>query len=142
MGESSGDNFRATISGDVSGQVAFGTGNVQTQVKQTGPAEVTEADLEELRREIAALKQRVKDESPPEQQGPALERLDELEQAVISDAPNLTTMQYVKQWFAKNLPTLAESVASVVVHPIVGKLVGAAGDALAGEFRQRFGSDS
>ena len=53
----------------------------------------------------------------------------------------MTTMEYVKRWFVKNLPGLAEAVTGVVVHPIVGKLVEAAGDALAAEFRRRFGGE-
>jgi hypothetical protein len=50
-------------------------------------------------------------------------------------------MEYVKRWFVKNLPGLAGAVTSIVVHPIVGKLVEAAGDALAAEFRRRFGGE-
>jgi len=63
----------------------------------------------------------------------------ELEEAVTAEKPDLTTMEYVKQWFVKNLPGLAGAVTGVVVNPIVGKLVEAAGDALAAEFRRRFG---
>jgi hypothetical protein len=46
----------------------------------------------------------------------------------------VTTVQYVGRWFRKNVPALAGAVASIVIHPIVGKLVGAAGDALVAEF--------
>jgi len=53
--------------------------------------------------------------------------------------PDLTTMEYVKKWFVKNLPALAGSVTSLVVHPVVGKLVTAAGDAAVAEFNRRFG---
>ena len=68
-----------------------------------------------------------------------MERVDELEQAITEEKPDLSTMEYVKNWFVRNLPGLAGTVTSVVVHPIVGKLVEAGGDALVGEFRRRFG---
>ena len=48
-------------------------------------------------------------------------------------------MVYVKQWFAKNLPHLAEKVGALVTSPIVTRLVAAAGDAAVAEFRRRFG---
>jgi len=42
----------------------------------------------------------------------------------------------VRDWFAANVPKLAGAVAGLVVHPVVGKLVEAAGDAVVGEFKQ------
>jgi hypothetical protein len=48
-------------------------------------------------------------------------------------------MEYVKNWFRKNVPALAGMVTSVVVHPIVGKLVEAGGDMLVKDFNKRFG---
>lgn len=67
--------------------------------------------------------------------------MEELKEAVTAEKPDLTTIEYVKGWFVKNLPDLAGAVTSVVVHPIVGKLVEAASDALAAEFRRRFGRE-
>ena len=139
--EKPGDVIRATISGDVSGQVAVGKGITQTQTVGAARPEVTEGDLAELRQVLADLKEKVAAEAPPEKKGAALERVDELEQAITAEEPDLTTMEYVKRWFVKNLPGLAGAVTSVVVHPIVGKLVEAAGDALAAEFRRRFGGE-
>ncbi len=63
----------------------------------------------------------------------------ELESAVITAEPDLTTMEYLRNWFVKRLPSIAGAVTDVIVNPIVGKLVGAAGDSLAAEFRRRFG---
>jgi hypothetical protein len=139
--EKSGDVIRAVISGDVSGQVAVGKGITQTQTVGAARPEVTEAELAELRQTLADLKARVEAEAPPEKKEAALERVEELEEAVTAEEPDLTTMEYVKRWFVKNLPGLAGTVTSVVVHPIVGKLVEAAGDALAAEFRRRFGGE-
>jgi hypothetical protein len=58
----------------------------------------------------------------------------ELEEALTAEKPDLTTVQYVKRWFARNLPALAGSLTSLLVHPLVGRLVQAGGDALVAEF--------
>jgi hypothetical protein len=134
----SGDVIRATISGDVSGQVAVGKGITQIQTIGATSPQVTEAELAELRQVLVGLKAKVAAEAPPDKKDAALERVAELEEAVTAEEPDLPTMEYVKGWFAKNLPGLAGAVTSVVVHPVVGKLVEAAGDALAAEFRRRF----
>jgi hypothetical protein len=139
--ERSGDVIRATISGDISGQVAVGKGITQTQTIGAARPEVTETDLAELRQALADLRAKVAAEAPPEKKDAALERVEELEDALTAKEPDLATMEYVKGWFAKNLPDLAGAVTSVVVHPTVGKLVEAAGDALAAEFRRRFGGE-
>ena len=137
--ERSGDVIRAAISGDVSGQVAVGKGITQTQTIGAARPQVTETELAELRQALADLKAKVATEAPPEKKDAALERVEELEEAIIAEELDLSTMEYVKRWFVKTLPGLAGAVTSVVVHPIVGKLVEAAGDALAAEFRRRFG---
>lgn len=139
--EPSGDVIRATISGDISGQVAVGKGITQIQTVGAAQPQVTEAELAELRQVLADLKAKVAAEAPPDKKDAALERVEELEEAVAAEEPDLSTMEYVKRWFVKNLPGLAGAVTSVVVHPIVGKLVEAAGDALAAEFRRRFGGE-
>jgi hypothetical protein len=139
--EKKGDVIKATISGDVSGQAAVGKGITQTQIAGVAKSEVTEVDLAELRQALAELKAKVAAEAPLEKKDAALERLGELEETVTAEEPDLTTMEYVKNWFVKNLPGLAGAVTSVVVHPIVGKLVEAAGDTLAAEFRRRFGGE-
>ena len=137
----SGDVIRATISGAISGQVAVGKGITQTQTIGAAPPQVTEAELAQLRQVLADLKAKVVAEAPPDKKDAALERVDELEEALTAKEPDLATMEYVKRWFIKNLPGLTGAVTSVVVHPIVGKLVEAAGDALAAEFRRRFSRD-
>jgi len=139
--EKSGDVIRATISGDISGQVAVGKGITQIQTIGAARLEVTEADLAELRQALVNLKAQVAAEAPPDKKDAALERVEELEEAVTAEEPDLTTMEYINRWFVKNLPGLAGAVTSVVVHPIVGKLVEAAGDTLAAEFRRRFGGE-
>ncbi len=135
-----GDVINATISGPVSGQVAVGNGITQVNVMgRTGP-QVTQADLDELRQALARVKAQLESEAAPEEKAAALERMDELEEAITAEKPDLTTMEYVKRWFARHLPELAGAVTGVIIHPIVGKIVEAAGDGLAAEFRRRFGA--
>jgi formate dehydrogenase maturation protein FdhE len=135
----SGDSISATI-GDVSdaSQVAIGHHINQSQTYGAPP---TEAEMAQLRQMFEELKTKIAQEAPPAEQEKALERVDELEAAVTAKEPDLTTMEYVKNWFVKHLPSVAGSVVGLVVHPIVGKLVEAGGDALASTFRKRFGAE-
>ncbi len=57
----------------------------------------------------------------------------------MATKPDLTTMEYVKNWFEKHLPQMAGAIISVLVNPIVGKVVEAAGELAAGELKRRFG---
>ena len=135
----SGDSISATI-GDVSdrSQVAVGHHIKQTQTHGAPPV-VTEEEMGQLRQMFDELKTKIAQEVPPAEQEKALERVDELQEAVTAKEPDLTTMGYVRNWFVKNLPAVAGSVVSLVVHPIVGKLVEVGGDALTSTFRKRFG---
>jgi hypothetical protein len=138
-----GDGIRVHIGGSVTegGQVAAGSNISQSYVRThtEGAPAVTEADLAELHRAVEAVKARIVAEVPPDEQTPALERVDELEAAVVAEEPDLTTLQYLRNWFGKNLPKLASAVTGLIVHPVVGKIVEAAGDLAARQFRELFG---
>ena len=135
----SGDNISATI-GDVSdrSQVAVGHHIKQSQVHGAPPV-MTEEEMAQLRQMFEDLKAKIVQDVPPAEKEKALERVDELQEAVTAKEPDLTTMEYVRNWFVKNLPSVAGSVVGLIVHPLVGKLVEVGGDALASTFRQRFG---
>ena len=135
----SGDNISATI-GDVSdrSQVAVGHHIKQSQVHGAPPV-MTEAEMIQLRQMFEDLKAKIAQDVPPAEKEKALERVDELQAAVTAKEPDLTTMEYVRNWFVKNLPSVAGSVVGLIVHPLVGKLVEVGGDALASTFRKRFG---
>jgi hypothetical protein len=139
----SGDDIRVSIGGSVreGGQVGVGRDISQSYVRThtEGAAAVTEADLAELRRAVEAVKAQIVAEVPPDQQAAALERVDELQEAVVADEPDLTTLQYIRKWFGKNLPKVAGSVTGLIIHPVVGKIVEAAGDLAARQFRELFG---
>ncbi len=132
-----GDNIRVTVSGDLSGQLAIGSQITQIQQVATTPP-TNEAEL--LQR-LADIRASIQSEAPAEKKAPALERVDELQHAVTNKKPDvetISTMEYIKNWFTKNLPTLAGAVTSVIVNPIVGSVVKAAGDLVADEFTRRF----
>ncbi len=135
----SGDFISANI-GDVGerSQVAVGSQITQTQTHGEPPV-ITEEDRAQLQQMFAELRTKIEQEAPPEEKAKALERVDELKEAVTAKKPDLTTMEYVKNWFGKNLPSVAGSVVSLIVHPLVGKVVEVGGEALASTFRKRFG---
>ncbi len=120
-------------------QVAVGDGNIQTYVARETRPEVTRAELDQVYKLLADLKAQVEAQAPAEKKAAGLERVAELEAAITAEKPDLTTMGYVKNWFVKNLPSLAGAVTGLVVHPIVGKLVEAAGEMLASELKERLG---
>ncbi len=130
------------IDGNVSGQVAVGKNIKQAQALRAGTPKLTEAELKTLTELIAGLKQQVSAEAPPDKKELALEKVSELEQAITDKKPDVSTMEYVRNWFVKNIPGLAGAVTSLVVNPLVGKLVEAAGETIAQEFKHRFGIEN
>lgn len=130
-----GDSITATFNGTTSGQIAVGTHIAQQQVTTAEP--IGAAELHELRAAFADLRAQVAAQAPADRQSAAAERIDELEQALLDAEPDTTTIAYVRRWFATKLPQLAGAVAGVLVHPAVGRIVGAAGDAIAAELGDR-----
>jgi len=131
-----GDSIQITI-GDHVRDVAAGKGIHQVIGEQVR-VQVTKADLAAVRELFAELKRQIEAQAPPEKKDPAMERVEELEEAVTAGKPDLTTMEYVKNWFGKHLPQLAGVVVSVLVNPIVGKVVEATGELAAEELKRRF----
>lgn len=135
-----GDHVTGTITGNVSGQAAIGKGINQRSTAGAPAGAPTEAELADFRRLLEELRAQVAAEAPPEVRAAAAERVGEMEAAVTAGGePDLDTLAYVRKWFARNLPSLAGAVTSVVIHPLVGRLVTAGGDAAVAEFRRRFG---
>ena len=127
--------------GNISGgQVSLGLGSSPQQPSRQ-PSLSIENHLAVVRERLGHLKAQVEAEAPSEKKDAALERLEELTEAITATAPDLDTIAYVKSWFAKNVPTLTEAVTAVVVHPSVSELMAAAGEAVATEFRRRFGRE-
>lgn len=125
-----GDRISAVVTGPVQGQVAVGKGIDQRQ--QTGDMQLTltQAQRAEVADVFATLRDQVAATVPEADRPAALDRVAELEEAVTAAQPDLTTVDYVKQWFARKLPTAAGLVASVLVHPLIGAIVQRAGERL------------
>ena len=128
--------YEVKIDGAVSGQVGVGEHIQQTNIRNSP---VTEADRAAVGELLAELKRQVAAETRPEDRDAALGRLDDLGDAVVAEPPNVGTLVYVRDWFAAHLPALARRVNDLILNPLVGKIVGAAGDLAAAEFRNAFG---
>lgn len=133
------DITTVNISGGVNGQVGVGDNIAMTQTVGALPTPVTEAELTELRQILIDLKAQIEVDAPTEKRAAAAERLDELEEAITGSEPDVATIGYVQGWFKRNLPAVAGAVTSLVLHPIVAKLVTTAGDALAADFARLIG---
>jgi hypothetical protein len=123
------------IDGNAGGQMAVGnriTQNIE-QFDRTEP--VTDAELADLRALIASLRTQVAANTPPEFRESALERIDELAEAVTAEQPEFGTARYVLGWFRKKVPALAGAVRDLVLNPLVSRVVGAAGDVAAADFQ-------
>jgi hypothetical protein len=137
MSEQRGDRINIRVGGDVSGQLVAGRGNT-TSWTQSQPSAVTQEELVTLQSLFDQLHALI-DTEAGDQKTAARDKLDELAEAVASEPPDLATMEHVPGWFRRKLPTLAHAAYSLVVHPIVAKVVAASGDELAAEFTRRFG---
>ncbi len=126
-----GDHINAVVTGPVQGAVAIGKDISQQQEVGSMDLALSDAEKTELRTLFASLRQQMSAVVPVSERRAALERVDELEEALVADRPDLTTIEYIRQWFARKLPAAAGLVASVLVHPLVGRIVERAGDKLA-----------
>lgn len=133
-----GDTIHISV-GEHSKNVAAGKDVTQNVTEQVANFQVTTEDLSAVKKIFAELKEQVPKEISSEMQPPAIERIDELEEAITGEKPDLTTMEYVKNWFTKKLPQFAGKIISVLVNPIVGKVVEAGGEIAAAELKERFG---
>jgi hypothetical protein len=82
---------------------------------------------------FASLRELVGAQAPAELRGQAVAHVEELEQSVIADRPDTNKIESIKRWFRDHLPALAGAVVSVIVHPLVGSIVAAAGERIAND---------
>lgn len=139
MTDSRGDRYDVRAD-QVSGQIVVGRDNTVTRFEAAPTAgPVTEEELAALRAEFARVRGLVPRASADADR--ARDLLDELEEAATApDADSPSTMAYVRRWFNRHVPSLDEAVAALVIHPVVLRLMEAAGGAVADEFRRRFGA--
>jgi hypothetical protein len=108
------------------------TGDYATVSQHVG---LSPAEVDELRGTFDALKRDVAASVPPEQRDEALAQAAEVEAAVVAAEPDPSRFKRALAWFREHAPQIAGSVASIVVTPIVGKVVETAGEAVAARFR-------
>jgi hypothetical protein len=132
-----GDRFSVRVGRDVSGQVVAGSGNFLSWNRISAAGSVTADELDKLREAFDEFRRLLSAEAG-DQADLAQRKLDELEEAVTANEPDLATMEATRSWFLRKLPRLAKPISSLILHPIVTRLVSAAGDQLVAEFTRRF----
>ena len=125
--------FTPTFHGPIHGPVHTGTGALRVASLRYG------MDAAEINKLFEGLVGLVQQEAPPEKKAKALSEVGELKKAVLADKPDLGRMESVLRWFRKNIPQLAGAVGSVILNPLIGKVVEAAGEIVVEEFKRRFG---
>lgn len=130
-------NITATT---IHGQVVVGENNTVSRVSVgSHPEAITPEEMAQLLEHFARLRAIVATEAPADQKDAALQRVDELEEAMTADEPRAVN-DGVRQEVVRAAPAEpGRRGRHRHRHSIVGKLVGAAGDGLANEFRRRFG---
>ena len=122
-----GRSIKAEIGNVTQGQVAVGEDITQSQTVVNTSAPPTAEELKELTAEFAKLKAQVERDAPPDVRDEAVRQTEALQQATIAEKPDVSVMASAKKWFLDHAPGLLGAVTSVVINPIVGKIVDSAG---------------
>jgi hypothetical protein len=128
--EGSSGKFNISIGSVSESQIVTGDYNTVSQKVGLSPDEV-----EDLRAAFQGLRATVQSQAPAEKRSEALAQAAEIEGAVVAEAPDPGRVRTALRWFRDNLPELAGAVTTVLVNPLVGKVVTSAGEAVAGQFR-------
>jgi hypothetical protein len=132
-----GGKFNISFAGNVtSSQFVTGDYNHVTQTIGMSPDDVAalKSVFDDLRGAVAS-------DVPPEHQQEALAEVGELEKALVAKQPDPGRVRKALQWFRAHAPQLVGTVASVVINPLVGKVVEGAGEAVAKAVRDAVQSD-
>jgi hypothetical protein len=125
--------YTPTFHGPIYGPTHAGSGDIRVGSLRYG------MQADELGKLFQSLSRLVEEQAPPDKKAAALQQVGELKAAVQAPKPDVNRMEAVLNWFKRNIPQLAGAVASVIVNPIVGQVVQAAGEVAADELRRRFG---
>lgn len=136
MSEAGTGNVRGDVrvGGNLTGQLAIGHHIEQNMVQFRRDDPVTAAEHAGLTALFDALRGRVEAELPVDQRAMALDRVEELAEAVTDEKPQLSTMEAALLWFRKRVPELAGAVKELILNPLVSRIVGATGDVTAEKF--------
>lgn len=157
----SGGGLSISIGGSVGGSVAVGDHNVQ--IGSAGPGStvivggetaqqsfdarqqaslarpLTPEEIASLADAFRSLDKQIEQDAPAERKEEARQQVEQLKEAVAAEKPDVPAMEKARGWFVENLPAMLGAVTSILTHPIVGKLVEAAGEFTLDQFRQRLG---
>lgn len=125
--------YMPAFHGPIYGPVHAGRGDMNVGRLQYGLQADGLANL------FGSLRSLVEDQAPADRKDEAIEQVDALQGAIREGKPNVRKIESVLIWFKEHLPKLAGAVTSVVLNPIVGKIVEAAGDMVAAEFTELLG---
>jgi hypothetical protein len=129
--DSTSGKFNIQIGTVSESQVTIGDYNTVTQ--RVG---LSAEEAAQLRTVFTDFKATVAEQAAPERRDEAVAQADELERAIVAEEPDPGRVRKVLRWFREHAPQLAGTALSVVVNPLVGKLVEGAGQAIADHFRQ------
>ncbi|WP_433238115.1 hypothetical protein ACQPYK_30205 [Streptosporangium sp. CA-135522] len=134
MTDSPKEGISVRVGRNMVGQINAGDGNIAVwnQAEQASPPR----DVDGLKARLDELRELIGSEGGDNAEA-ALAKLDELEEALLAETPDLATMEHVRGWFTRKFPRLAAAVGRVIVSPAVTSLVAAAGDELSAEFTRR-----
>lgn len=124
--------YTPTFHGPIYGPTHTGAGDMHVGLLKYG---FQADDLDTLFQSLLKL---VEEQAPAPKKQEALQQVHTLRSAIQASKPDVSRMQSVLNWFKRSVPQLAGAVTSVVVHPIVGRVVEAAGEVAADELRRRF----
>jgi hypothetical protein len=130
-GEQRGGKFNVSFGDVTQSQIVMGDYNTVSQRVGLTPEETAE-----LRAAFSDMRTTVARDAQPEQREEALAKAHELERAVVAEQPDPGRIRTVLRCFRDNAPQLAGAVVSVVINPLVGKVVEGAGEAIANQFRE------
>lgn len=103
----------ASIGGPVAGQVAVGGDIVQHQSVAGPAAGPIEDERAELEAALAHLRERIRSVAAGRSAASALDRVDDLEAAVLDVPPDAATIEHLEGWFAAKVPAVTDDVARV-----------------------------
>ena len=126
--------YTPTFHGPIYGPTHAGSGDMQVQSLHYG------MQADDLAALFAGLTKAVEEQTPADKRPEARKKVSELKSAIQAGKPDVSRMDSVLSWFKRYVPQLAGAVTSVIVNPIVGRLVEAAGELAVAEFRRRFGN--
>lgn len=150
--EVAGAGKQVNIGGDVSGQVAVGNTGSTLQVGQVSGGQmnvdgaayrastITEADVDELRRWITDVRERLSVDAPPALREEAVARLAALQEAIFNQPPDIPAMETSLVWFREHVPRLAGAVLhSIILHPVTRRRAQLSGEDVAAAYRRLVG---